>query len=180
MLEALIPKLLFLGAEVLAGRLLRAPLPLFGSWGHLCHCLAAEGTSATVWQLRAPLPLFGSWGHLFHCLAAEGIGLKSLQPFSLSCCLIMKETVTSTLRFCSLKQPLMGHHRFGPLLITYLCWGESSNYLLASHYHLIFPTSKWNQARKMEKNYARYSYLFLLLKLLGLIFQARGITGMIK
>ena len=141
---------------------------------------AAEGTSATVWQLRAPLPLFGSWGHLFHCLAAEGIGLKSLQPFSLSCCLIMKEAVTSTLRFCSLKQPLMGHHRFGPLLITYLCWGESSNYLLASHYHLIFPTSKWNQARKMEKNYARYSYLFLLLKLLGFIFQARRITGMIK
>jgi len=33
-LEALIPKLLFLGAEVLAGQLVRAPLPLFGSWVH--------------------------------------------------------------------------------------------------------------------------------------------------
>lgn len=93
-------------------------------------------------------------GHLCHCLAAECLGLESLQPFSLNCCLIMKEAVTSTLRFCSLRQPLMGHHRFGSLLITYLCWGESSNYLLASHYRLIFPTSKLSQARKMEKSYS--------------------------
>lgn len=91
-------------------------------------------------------------GPLCHCLAAEYLGLESLQPFSLNRYLIMKEAVTRTLRFCSLKQPLMGHHRFGSLLITYLCRGDSSNYLLASHYHLIFPPSKRSQLRKMEKN----------------------------
>lgn len=93
-------------------------------------------------------------GHLCCCLAAECLGLESLQPFSLNHRLITREAVMSTLRFCSLKKPLKGQPRFGSLLITYFYWAEPSNYLLASHYRLIFPIFKLGQSRKMEKNYA--------------------------
>lgn len=92
----------------------------------------------------APLP----------CLVAECLDLESLQPFSPNHGLILREALAPTFRFCSLKQPQMGHHRFGSLLITYLSWGGLSNYLLASRYHLRFPASKVNQFRKMEETYA--------------------------
>lgn len=115
-----------------------------------CSGVYFESTFLMGWSVQGHL----QWAPL-PCLAAECLDLESLQPFSPNHGLIMRGVLVSILRFCSLKQPLMGHHRFGSLLITCVSWGGFSNYLLASCYHLRFPTSKLSQFRKMEKKICR-------------------------